>query len=715
MGNLPNEPRHNTEHERLRPGRTLSVLALVGTWLLLLLTDLLLADWRISARQYGWFRVIFPIIGFLPTILRIIRASGEADPQSTFRATLRLTVILAVTTATISAILIIPFTYTTDAVPASFLALIPGRLIGLVALVGFPLIVEEQMNIFRYRDRGGVPILARIYAWLLAGILLLAQILPLRVDNDTTSFNTAIFPLAGLLGTVSFLLAIRLGWIINLRKRQKWGLLGLSALGFLCGAALLIEGENSSIGAALLSIMPGLQALVFSMGVSVLFFFMVIFVTSLFALPTADAIDRRNAEVSWLANLASLLTQSLDASDLIDSAISIARDATSASTAWIEVGEGEGTELQYGSAQRLPGQIARQLMDAPLPGGGTLRQGVLQQRRIQVLDRVKGVTWGGATGATGNNSNSTLRSVAGTPLNLGDRLLGVLYVAKERLHGFDRDDVVVLNALADQIALSIEHSQLIQRSIEQERLEQEMLIARDLQQRLLPKVMPKSLFYELLAVSEPASLVGGDYYDVIAFSEQTIGLIVADVSGKGASAALYMGVIKGIIQALSGSCSSPGELLARTNVALHGSIDQRWFVTMTCAEIIDHERRLRIGRAGHCPTLLIRGGKGEYSRPKGIGLGIAKPQLFEKNLEIDDLFFAPGDYTIFLSDGLPEARSPDGEEFGYELLISVAEEAAARNVNPQGMRDAIFAAMNEFTQGEAPHDDTTLAIIKWTS
>jgi len=632
-----------------------------------------------------------------------------AEGQEAFRAVLRLTSTFFVTMMLAAIVNIFPYGYTNDARPDSIVSAIPGRLLGLIVMIGMPGTLENLLAVVRTGDRRRPSLIARLFGWLIVVALVLAQLLPLREDGAFT-VSDGVVPFGVLGAILAFVLGIRSGWIINLRKRQKWGLLGTSTLGLLAAAGMLIVLEQSPMTLALVSQGGALAALAYTGALSLLCWYMVIFVTALFALPTADAIDRRNAEVSRMATLARLLTQSLDSEDLIDAAVAIARDATSADTAWIEIGTDRGPggiQVRYGSQRSIPAATARSIMEAPAQGSTTLRGAVVDKRRLEVVDNISGVHRNGTSGPV-------LRSAAGAPLLLGDRLVGALYLAKERTHGFDRDDVNVLTPLADQIALALEHSQLIRDSLERERFEQEMLIAKDLQQRLLPRIMPRSPFYELHAESTPASIVGGDYYDVVAFSDQTIGLLVADVSGKGASAALYMGVIKGIIQALSGIHPTPRELLARANVALHGSIDQRWFVTMTCAQILETERRLRIARAGHCPPLLVRRGVGTYSRPKGIGLAIARPRLFEANLELEEIQFESGDYVVFMSDGLPEARSPDGDEFGYDRLRAVVETGARLKLSPVGVRDHIFKEIDLFCQGEQRHDDSTLVVLQWT-
>src|SRR5204863_70351 len=140
-------------------------------------------------------------------------------------------------------------------------------------------------------------------------------------------------------------------------------------------------------------------------------------------------------------------------------------------------------------------RAARQLMTHPLGRDVVIAQAVASRRRVEVIDRLRDV------GLYRTEMRTELRSLAAAPLQLGEQLLGTLYVARDQAHGFDRRSTILLAALADQIALAIDQSRLIRTSLERERFEQEMLIARDLQERLLPKHMPQSPFYEIYAES----------------------------------------------------------------------------------------------------------------------------------------------------------------------------------------------------------------------
>ncbi|MDB5033613.1 MAG: Serine phosphatase RsbU subunit sigma [Chlorobi bacterium] len=678
--------------------------SIIAGWLGLLIYDIAASGQRGALATHPRLRMIIPLVALIPAALRILRSKDLESNQHAYRVFVRLTVITLVTSVVLGLVTIIPIRLTQLDLPADLLSHIGAGVAGLIVMLGLPLIAENMARLFRYRNRGSASGMSRLYFQGLFLLAVVAQMIPIAQDGKSGIVFTCI---AAGFGALGFIMAVQGGWILNLRKRQKLKLLGLAFIGAPAAGTLMGIALTSDAGTGMLTMNPALIPLIWGLGLSAGFVNMIIFVTSLFALPTADAIDRRNIEVSSLANFARLLTQSLDSGNLIDTAIAIACEATSGYAVWLEKRDGEEREILLGSSPRIPQQVALGLMEATVGKRISIRSAVTERRRVEVIDRLTGFAWGGQGG------RHEIRSIAAAPMQVGDDLRGTLFVAKERINGFDRDDLVVLTALADQIALAFQQSRLIQQSLQRERLEQEMLIALDLQRRLLPKLLPQSPFFEIHAESVPASIVGGDYYDVVTFSDQTLGIVVADVSGKGASAALYMGMIKGIIQALSGRCSSPKELLAETNVALHGNLDQRWFATMTCAQIVDERRTLRIARAGHCPTLLIRDGSGMYSRSKGLGLAICKPALFDRNLEVEEFVFSPGDYAIFYSDGLPEARATDGEEYGYEKLMETALTAAGIGASPVAMRDAIFEQIDKFCGTEPQADDSTLVILRW--
>ncbi len=690
-------------------GLTAGVTTLVLSWLFIALWDLLFLDEAADPTGYGIIRTLAPLAGMIPMALRLLRPEDLDSDEEAYTTFVRFTTLVCILAGLLSiGDLIIP---SAEETTRGIWWLVSSRMFSLFGYVGTPLMADYLLRLYRYRSKLSVPKLARFYTQALIVVTGFFGCIPYVLDADGIEMMLEItYGVGGMLGLIGLVLSARANWIVNLRKKRKFKLVGLALLGVIAASLFLGITSTSPSHLAFYSFAPGIPTLTFAVGLSMLLTQAVTLFNALLSIPTANAIDRRNIEVDSLANFARLLTGSLDIRTLTDTAIAIACDVTDSEAAWIELREGTSREILYGTSPRLPMRIANLLMGTRVLNRGTIGEIAHAHRAVEIVGGIQSARWpveGEKEGAR------YLRSVAAVPLSSENGPIGTLYVAKQMADGFDRKHVTILNAVADQIALAIEQSRLIRTSFERERLEQEMLIARDLQQRLLPKIMPESIFHEIHAESEPASMVGGDYYDVIAFSDHTIGVLIADVSGKGASAALYMGMVKGIVQALSGTCATPKEFLTKANLALYGSIDNRWFVTMTCAQIVDERRVLRIARAGHCPTLLVRNGQGSYSKPRGIGLAIATPKLFDANLELEEAEFAPGDYAVFFSDGLTEAANPATDEFGYDRLRDAATRAGAGNVSPREMRDAIFDEISTFTEGAPPADDSTIVILRW--
>lgn len=688
-----------------RWSRTVSIVAIVVAWACVLLYDLITLNFTDPLDAgHGFFRTLFPLLGLIPFAARLFQPEDIASDNEAYETYVQITLITIIAGLCGLIAYLVIFTSDDYQILTNIWSFIVGRLVALVAYVAVPMVAEGLLRLYRYRSKLAPSKIALVYSYGLAVLV----VIPMFVAffGDIHDVREVSYVLSGLLGVMGFLLSARGGWIVNLRKRQKLKLLGWAFAGGI--ACLPLMPETTEMASSLYGFFPGLLSLTFGIIVSMLVTQTTVFFHATLALPTAEAIDRRNIEVSSLANFARLLTQSFDSKDLTDTAIAITCDVTRSQAAWIELGEGGTRELLYGSSPKLPATVAQALMNARATRQHTIGEAVRNNERVEMIGQTSEGRW-----ALKNGTTRMLRSVAAAPLRSGNKLIGTLFVAKEQVFGFDREHLTILEVVAHQIALAIEQSRLIQRSFERERFEQEMLIARTLQQQLLPKTMPNSVFHEVYAESEPASIVGGDYYDTLAFSDHTIGIIVADVSGKGASAALYMGMVKGIVQAFSGACATPKEFLTKVNHALHGTIDNRWFVTMTCVQIIGEERRLRIARAGHCPTLVVQHGKARFTKSPGIGLGIAKPALFQRALQEEVVEFATGDYAIFFSDGLPEARNPDGEELEYEPLRVIVEQAATAQPSSKEMRDAIFEGINKFTAGESLVDDSTLVVLRW--
>ncbi|MDP2362650.1 MAG: PP2C family protein-serine/threonine phosphatase, partial [Ignavibacteria bacterium] len=209
----------------------------------------------------------------------------------------------------------------------------------------------------------------------------------------------------------------------------------------------------------------------------------------------------------------------------------------------------------------------------------------------------------------------------------------------------------------------------------------------------------------------PAFEVGGDYYDFFEISKNKFGLIIADVSGKGISAAFIMAEVKGIFSSLSRMIESPKDILIKANEILQDTLNKKNFVSALYG-IIDFDKEvLRFARAGHCPALLVRDNAVETFKPSGIGLGLTNNSLFENHLEEIKIDLKESDTLVFYTDGITESKNKELEDFGdkrfTEILIKNANESVSQIAN-EVIKDVTLFSRNHFQ-----YDDITLVILKW--
>ncbi|MBI2619764.1 MAG: PP2C family protein-serine/threonine phosphatase, partial [Ignavibacteriales bacterium] len=257
----------------------------------------------------------------------------------------------------------------------------------------------------------------------------------------------------------------------------------------------------------------------------------------------------------------------------------------------------------------------------------------------------------------------------------------------------------------------IENSRLIAESLERERYRQEMMVAQQMQKRLLPQRFPKNTAFDIAAISEPSMEVGGDYFDFVTLGKDRLGVVVGDVSGKGVSAAFYMAEVKGIFQSLSKMCSSPRDLLIEANHTLKESLEKNAFISLLYAVFDIPRSRLHLARAGHCPMIHISGTVRELVRPNGLGLGLTNGEVFMNATEEKVIQLKSGDVCLFYTDGITESRNQKGEEFGYERLVDLA--MSARSLSAKQIQDRILAGIRAYCGQTTFDDDLTLVVVKW--
>lgn len=288
---------------------------------------------------------------------------------------------------------------------------------------------------------------------------------------------------------------------------------------------------------------------------------------------------------------------------------------------------------------------------------------------------------------------------------------GLLAVGdKESRHGvgpFSDRDRRTLSLFANQAASALENARLHRQELEKQRLEREMELAAETQREILPKASPEVPGYELLGWSRPARQVGGDYYDFLALGDGRVRLTVGDVTGKGMPAALLVSTLHSSLRLLLGSEPVSPDLLGRLNRHVHESSAANKFITLLVAELEPDRHRLRFVNAGHNPGLCVhRDGSVEQLGSGGLPVGL----LPQARYTAGAVELGPEDLVCLYSDGITEAATPEGEEFGLERLRSLLVRERERPLTE--IRDRLDRAVVDFAQGEPQGDDETLVLLR---
>ena len=238
-------------------------------------------------------------------------------------------------------------------------------------------------------------------------------------------------------------------------------------------------------------------------------------------------------------------------------------------------------------------------------------------------------------------------------------------------------------------------------------MEQELRLARSIQQAFLPKEVPTQEGWQISPLYQPAREVGGDFYDFHSLSEGHLGLVVGDATGKGVPAALVMSTTLGMLRAVSqaSDSSSPGEMLRRVNEALVPSIPDNMFVTCFYAILDPTSGSLRYANAGHDVPYLHRNGAAEEMRARGMPLGLMPEMEYEER----EIVLDAGEAALFYSDGLVEAHHPNGEMFGFPRLQTLVAEHAENESLEEALLEELYSFVGE---GWKQEDDITLLTLR---
>lgn len=299
------------------------------------------------------------------------------------------------------------------------------------------------------------------------------------------------------------------------------------------------------------------------------------------------------------------------------------------------------------------------------------------------------------------------RSELAVPLIYKGKVIGVLDLEHTRPHFFNEEHMHAVSTLAAQLAVAIENARLYQRvAMEEQRMETDLAMAREVQFRLLPPSMPQLPHAQFASRFVPARTIGGDMYDFLDYGDNRIGIVLGDVSGKGTPAALYAAVVSGLLRSNAALKPSPAEMLKILNNSLQERKVDSQYVVMLYAVWNDKDCTLQIANAGATQPFFCRAGKVEAIKAEGYPLGMFP------DIEYEEFTIAtqPGDFIVFFSDGMLDAENDAGDMFGEERLVSILTKN--RRCSANTMVNGILKSVSAFQGGVEHFDDETIVALR---
>lgn len=500
---------------------------------------------------------------------------------------------------------------------------------------------------------------------------------------------------------VTILLIIKnsfgISWIAFLNKKEKYKLLLVSlAITILASVLLGYLADISIHSETLKSYSSGFNRLSLLILVYTLVYFGVLLFTVLFHIPTAEAFDRKAEEVSSLHLFSTLINQVIDFDELADTITDLTRKVSTADASWIVMKNGNSYETI--SQKNISKTDILEINNYLLYSSECKN---LSKAKIYSLEK----------SSVKSKLSEHLSSVVISPLRNQAEVKGFLFAARKSGLLFYDDEAKAINAFSEYASIALENSRLLKESIEKERLEKELDVARDMQRKLLPANDPNFKELQISSIFIPAFEVGGDFFDYYTGKENEFSFIIGDVAGKGISAAFVMAEVKGIFESLSNILTSHKEILVNANKILSRTLHRKNFVSSLYGKINFSRSEFEFARAGHCPALLIRNGEIIKYQPKGLALGLDYTERFEENLADVKIKLQKNDTLIFYTDGITESKNHLDEDFGDERFLETIKSNLNKDVNQ--IAKEIISEISLFANSSTQYDDITLLILKW--
>lgn len=311
-----------------------------------------------------------------------------------------------------------------------------------------------------------------------------------------------------------------------------------------------------------------------------------------------------------------------------------------------------------------------------------------------------------------------IHSIIVAPILFRKKLLGVLAVANSvDSIPFNTNDLSLVKSLAEQAGMAIHSANVMNLLIEKEKLDFDLSLASNIQGMLLPKKFPENRFLQIDIYYQPAQKMGGDFYDVFELPGNRIGIIIADVSGKGVPASIIMTICLTNLKHLARKHSSPAEVLKAINFEMYPEIHENMFITITYAILNTKENKITLARAGHELPLLFQYKKAtknhiiEKILSPGMAVGMVSHEVFDSVIQDVSVSFFPEDTFILYTDGITEATNENDEEFGIDRLEKNL--LTSLQLPPKKINHQVINALEKFSGTKKNIDDLTLVSVKY--
>jgi len=534
--------------------------------------------------------------------------------------------------------------------------------------------------------------------WQAYEIAMLVAMFFIFFNNNSLDYSF-LFGLVLLIG-FGIILSANLKWIPYLTFREKWkSLLFLFIIIICCGYLFFQVQKYTDRTLFVVNLTDNLFLI--SLFSFIFIYAVFSFLVTLFNLPTSSVFEQKLTEAINFQRLSQSIQPEESEEQVLDILVDSCMSASYADAAWLELGDQESSR----------GILQERFLDADL-----------REELTELIQNQKVAQEWAIENRPENLSPLTLRlnhnrfeSILLVPLIINKSAIGRMVLLKEVRDGFNKEMVNIISTFVRQACIAVENHRLLNQAILNERYQEELKIAQRVQKSLLPAKLDHNDSFDIIAYSNAADEVGGDYYDTFKLDEDRYVMIIGDVSGKGTSAAFNMSQMKGIFQSLIQLNLSPSQFMIKANSALSRCLERNHFITASIFLINTQEKTVCHARAGHVPTLMyqIKNNKSEYLGIDGLGLGILRNMHYEKHVEEKTFSYLPGDVLVMFTDGIIEAKNEKSQQFGFERIRTLLE--VYHELSPKEIQMKIIDSLHAYVGGDGLiDDDYSIMVVKFS-